>query len=81
MTVTLEEIVVARQVINGHVLRTPMLPAPNLSALTGAESLASASASGGSISVSNGSSDTPQTWVTVAVSEPWRTTSLDLADK
>jgi threonine dehydratase len=37
VTVTLDEIKVARQVIEGHVLRTPMLPAPNLSALTGAE--------------------------------------------
>jgi len=37
VTVTLDEIKVARQVIDGHVLRTPMLPAPNLSALTGAE--------------------------------------------
>ena len=37
MTVTLDEIKVAREVIEGHVLRTPMLPAPNLSALTGAE--------------------------------------------
>jgi len=37
VTVTLEEISVARRVIEGHVLRTPMLPAPNLSALTGAE--------------------------------------------
>ena len=37
MTVTLDEIKVARQVIEGHVLRTPTLPAPNLSTLTGAE--------------------------------------------
>jgi threonine dehydratase len=37
VTVTLDEIKVAREVIEGHVLRTPMLPAPNLSALTGAE--------------------------------------------
>jgi threonine dehydratase len=37
VTVTLEDINVARRVIEGHVLRTPMLPAPNLSALTGAE--------------------------------------------
>jgi threonine dehydratase len=37
VTVTLDEIKVARQVIEGHVLRTPTLPAPNLSALTGAE--------------------------------------------
>ena len=31
------EIEAARRVISGHVLRTPMLPAPRLSALTGAE--------------------------------------------
>src|SRR5437870_7688674 len=31
------EIEAARRVIAGHVLRTPMLPAPRLSALTGAE--------------------------------------------
>jgi threonine dehydratase len=37
VTVTLEEITLARRVIEGHVLRTPMLPAPNLSALTGAD--------------------------------------------
>jgi threonine dehydratase len=37
VTVTLDEINIARQVIAGHVLRTPTLPAPNLSALTGAE--------------------------------------------
>jgi threonine dehydratase len=37
VTVTLDEIKLAREVIEGHVLRTPMLPAPNLSALTGAE--------------------------------------------
>ena len=37
MTVTLDEIKVARRVIEGHVLRTPMLPAPNLTAATGAE--------------------------------------------
>jgi len=37
VTVTLDEIKVARQVIEGHVLRTPTLPAPNLSTLTGAE--------------------------------------------
>src|SRR5215510_847382 len=35
--VTLADIEAARQVIAGHVLRTPMLPAPRLSALTGAE--------------------------------------------
>lgn len=37
MTVTLADIEAARRVIAGHVLRTPMLPAPRLSALTGAE--------------------------------------------
>ena len=37
MTVTLADIEAARRVIAGHVLRTPMLPAPKLSALTGAE--------------------------------------------
>jgi len=37
VTVTLDEIKIARDVIKGQVLRTPMLPAPNLSALTGAE--------------------------------------------
>jgi threonine dehydratase len=37
VTVTLAEITVARRVIEGHVLRTPMLPARNLSALTGAD--------------------------------------------
>jgi threonine dehydratase len=36
-TVTLADIEAARRVIDGHVLRTPMLPAPRLSALTGAE--------------------------------------------
>jgi threonine dehydratase len=36
VTVTLDEIEVARKVIEGHVLRTPILPASNLSALTGA---------------------------------------------
>jgi threonine dehydratase len=36
-TVGLAEIEAARRVIAGHVLRTPMLPAPRLSALTGAE--------------------------------------------
>src|SRR5262249_3552781 len=35
--VGLAEIQAARGVIAGHVLRTPMLPAPRLSALTGAE--------------------------------------------
>jgi threonine dehydratase len=35
--VTLANIEAARRVIAGHVLRTPMLPAPRLSALTGAE--------------------------------------------
>jgi threonine dehydratase len=37
MTVTLADIEKARRVIAGQVLRTPMLPAPKLSALTGAE--------------------------------------------
>src|SRR5918998_1474220 len=36
-TVTLADIEAARRVIDGHVLRTPMLPAPRLSALTEAE--------------------------------------------
>ena len=35
--VTLADIDAARRVIAGHVLRTPLLPAPHLSALTGAE--------------------------------------------
>jgi threonine dehydratase len=35
--VTLAHIEAARRVIDGHVLRTPMLPAPRLSALTGAD--------------------------------------------
>jgi threonine dehydratase len=35
--VTLADIEVARRTIAGHVLRTPLLPAPPLSALTGAE--------------------------------------------
>src|SRR4249919_1066046 len=35
--VTLSDIEGARRVIEGSVLRTPMLPAPKLSALTGAE--------------------------------------------
>jgi threonine dehydratase len=37
MSVTLADIEAARRVIAGHVLHTPMLPAPKLSALTGAE--------------------------------------------
>jgi len=37
MTVTLADIEAARRTIAGQVLRTPMLPAPKLSALTGAE--------------------------------------------
>ena len=37
MTVTLADIEAARRAIAGQVLRTPMLPAPKLSALTGAE--------------------------------------------
>jgi threonine dehydratase len=37
VTIGLAEIEAARRVIAGHVLRTPMLPAPRLSALTGAE--------------------------------------------
>ena len=37
MTVSIADIEAARRVIAGHVLRTPMLPAPRLSALTGAE--------------------------------------------
>jgi threonine dehydratase len=37
VTVTLSDIEAARRVIAGHVLRTPLLPAPKLSALTGAE--------------------------------------------
>jgi threonine dehydratase len=37
MSVTLAHIQAARRVIAGHVLPTPMLPAPKLSALTGAE--------------------------------------------
>ena len=36
MTVTLADIEAARRAIAGHVVRTPMLPAPRLSALTGA---------------------------------------------
>ena len=37
MTITIADIEAARKVIAGAVLRTPMLPAPRLSALTGAE--------------------------------------------
>jgi len=37
LTLKLADIEAARRVIAGHVLRTPMLPAPRLSALTGAE--------------------------------------------
>ena len=37
MTVTIAEIEAARGVVLGHVLRTPMLPAPKLSELTGAQ--------------------------------------------
>ncbi|MBI3705622.1 MAG: threonine ammonia-lyase [Rhizobiales bacterium] len=37
MTVSIADIEAARRVIKGAVLRTPMLPAPKLSALTGAE--------------------------------------------
>jgi threonine dehydratase len=37
VSVTLADIEAARRVIHGAVLRTPMLPAPQLSALTGAE--------------------------------------------
>jgi threonine dehydratase len=37
VTVTLDDIRAARKVLEGQVLRTPMLPAPNLSALTEAE--------------------------------------------
>ncbi len=37
MTVTIADIEAARRVIHGAVLRTPMLPAPKLSALTGAD--------------------------------------------
>src|SRR6202521_2272354 len=36
-SVTLAHIEAARRAIAGHVLRTPMLPAPRLSALTGAQ--------------------------------------------
>jgi threonine dehydratase len=37
LKVTLDDIKAARAAMSGHVLRTPMLPAPPLSALTGAE--------------------------------------------
>jgi threonine dehydratase len=37
VSITLTEIEAARRVLAGHVLRTPMLPAPRLSALTGAQ--------------------------------------------
>ncbi len=37
MSVTIADIEAARRVIKGAVLRTPMLPAPKLSALTGAD--------------------------------------------
>jgi threonine dehydratase len=37
LSLTLADVEAARRVIAGHVLRTPMLPAPRLSALTGAE--------------------------------------------
>ena len=37
MKITLAEIEAARRTIAGHVLRTPLLPAPPLSALTGAD--------------------------------------------
>jgi threonine dehydratase len=37
LSISLADIEAARRVIAGHVLRTPMLPAPRLSALTGAE--------------------------------------------
>src|SRR6188474_3415270 len=37
--ISIADIEAARRVIAGHVLRTPMLPAPRLSALTGAEVL------------------------------------------
>jgi len=39
LSVTLKDIEAARRVIAGHVLHTPMLPAPRLSALTGAQVL------------------------------------------
>src|SRR3977135_2538660 len=34
MTITLADVEAARRTIAGHVMRTPMLPAPKLSALT-----------------------------------------------
>ncbi len=37
MSITVADIEAARRTIAGQVLRTPMLPAPKLSALTGAE--------------------------------------------
>ena len=37
MSVSIADIEAARRTIAGEVLRTPMLPAPKLSALTGAE--------------------------------------------
>jgi threonine dehydratase len=37
LNITLADIEAARRAIDGHVLRTPMLPAPKLSALAGAE--------------------------------------------
>src|SRR5918995_7257520 len=37
MTVTAADIEAARRTISGQILRTPMLPAPRLSALTGAD--------------------------------------------
>src|SRR5437868_7147949 len=37
MSVTIADVELAGRTIAGHVLRTPMLPAPKLSALTGAE--------------------------------------------
>ena len=37
MDVTLADIQRAQRTVAGHVLRTPMLPAPKISALTGAE--------------------------------------------
>ena len=37
MRITIADVEAARRTIAGQVLRTPMLPAPKLSALTGAE--------------------------------------------
>ena len=37
MTITFADVQTARRTLAGEVLRTPMLPAPKLSALTGAE--------------------------------------------